>query len=188
MHILSQLKGLLGSTSRLRLRRPVADRRGVAAIEFALLAGPFFVMVIGCMEVAWQLATGAALDHAALRASRYGATGDNNAPGWLTTGHENVPNCRSANIRWMITRATNGMVKDSAGLVITTASWGAVNGAGNGTGATGAGTGGQIVSYAITYDQPFITGAVAASIWGGGSFRHRAFLLVKNEPFENATC
>lgn len=165
-----------------------SDRRGVAAIELALLAGPFFVMVIACMEVAWQLATGAALDHAALRASRYGTTGDNNAPGWLTTGYDNVPTCRSANIRWMITRATNGMVKDTSALQIATASWSAVNGAGSGSGADGAGSGGQLVSYTITYDQPFITGAVAASIWGGNAFRHRAFLMVKNEPFENATC
>lgn len=164
------------------------QRRGVAALEFALLAGPFFAMVIGCMEVAWQLATGAALDHAALRASRYGSTGDDRPPGWMTTGQQNVPTCRSANIRWMITRATNGMVRDGAGLQVTTASWGALSGAGNGSGTEGAGTGGQIVSYTITYDQPFITGAVAASIWGGNSFRHRAFLMIKNEPFEDATC
>ena len=164
------------------------DRRGAAATEFALVALPFFVMIIACMEVAWQLATGAALDHAALRASRYGITGDNAPPAWLTEGREGVPTCRSANIRWMIARATNGMVRDGAELQVQTASWSAVASAGSGAGAAGAGVGGQIVSYAITYDQPFITGAVAASIWGGSAFRHRAFLLVKNEPFENVAC
>ncbi|MBR0682485.1 pilus assembly protein [Roseomonas eburnea] len=160
----------------------------MAATEFALIAVPFFFMVMACMETAWQLATGAALDHAALRASRYGITGDNAPPGRVTEGQENVPVCRSDNIRWMIVRATNGMIKDNSDLTVVTEAWGGVSGAGGGSGAEGAGSGGQIVSYTITYDQPFISGGIAASFWGGNSIRHRAFLMVKNEPFENETC
>jgi Flp pilus assembly protein TadG len=163
------------------------DRRGAAAAEFAIIAIPFFVTIIATMEAAWQLATGAALDHAALRASRYGITGSNAPPAWQTQGHQNVPTCRSQNIPWLVTVSTGGMLR-AANLTVSTAAWSAVNGAGTGTGTQGAGSGGQIVAYSLTYRQPFITGAVAAAIWGGDSFLHRAFLLVKNEPFENATC
>lgn len=179
------------SSSRLRVPgrprlRPLG-RRGAAASEFAIVAIPFFVTIIATMEAAWQLATGAALDHAALRASRYGITGSNAPPAWQTQGQQNVPTCRSQNIPWLVTISTGGMLS-AANLTVTTAAWSAVNGAGVGSGTQGAGTGGQIVSYTLTYRQPFITGAVAAAIWGGDSFVHRAFLIVKNEPFENATC
>ncbi|HWT10954.1 MAG TPA: TadE/TadG family type IV pilus assembly protein [Roseomonas sp.] len=162
-------------------------RRGAAATELAIISIPFFVAVIGCMEVAWQLATGAALDHAALRASRYGVTGSDTPPSWQTSGQENVPTCRSQNIAWLVTQSTGGLLK-SANLTITTTNWSNLAAAGSGTGATGAGTGGQIISYTLTYRQPFITGIVASTLFGGNAFTHQAFLMVKNEPFENATC
>ena len=162
-------------------------RRGVAATELAIISIPFFIIIIGCMEVAWQLATGAALDHAALRASRYGITGSNTPPSWQTTGQQNVPTCRSQNIVWLVTQATGGMLK-SANLTVTTTSWSNVSGAGTGTGTAGAGSGGQIIAYTLTYRQPFITGALASSLFGGNSFTHQAYLMVKNEPFENAAC
>ena len=162
-------------------------RRGAAATEFAIIAIPFFIMVIGMMETAWQLATGAALDHAALRASRYGITGSDTPPAWQTSGQQNVPTCRSQNIRWLVTRSTGGLLA-AANVTISTANWSNVSGAGTGTGTAGAGSGGQIISYTITYRQPFITGIVASTLFGGDSFTHRAFLMVKNEPFENAPC
>ncbi len=164
-------------------------RRGVAAAEFAIISLPVFLLLLGCAEVAWQLATGAALDHAALRASRYGITGSNTPPAWQTNGQQNVPSCRSQNIVWLVTRSTGGLLK-AANLTVLTESWSNVSGssAGAGTGTTGAGDGGRIVSYTLTYRQPFLTGAIGGSLFGGDAFVHRAFLLVKNEPFEDATC
>jgi hypothetical protein len=168
--------------------RRAANRKGVAATEFALASIPLLVMIIGIMEVAWQLATAAALDHAALRASRFGITGSNSPPAWQTQGQQNVPTCRSNNIRWLISQSTGRLIKDNVNLVISTAAWAGVNGSGSGSGTSGAGAGGQIVSYTITYTQPFITGQVAQRLWGGAGFAHRAFLMVKNEPFENVPC
>ncbi len=169
-----------------RLSRRIG-RRGVATTELALIAIPFFVVVIGCLEVGWQLATGAALDHAALRASRFGMTGSNTPPSWQTTGQQNVPTCRSQNIAWLVTQSTGGLLQ-AANLTIATANWSNVSGSGTGTGTAGAGAGGEIISYTLTYRQPFITGVVASTLFGGTEFTHRAFLMVKNEPFENATC
>lgn len=162
-------------------------RRGAAASEMAIISIPFFIVIIGTMEAAWQLATGAALDHAALRASRYGVTGSNTPPSWQTSGQQDVPSCRSQNIAWLVAQSTGGLLR-SANLTVTTTNWSNVSGAGTGGGTPGAGTGGQIISYTLSYRQPFITGAVAGRLFGGDAFTHRAFLMVKNEPFENATC
>lgn len=178
----------LSPTSSATAHRWRLGRRGVAATEFALVSIPFFIICIGIMEVGWQLATGAALDHSALRASRFGITGSNTPPTWQTQNQQNLPTCRSDNIRWLISESTGSLIKNNSNLLITTASWSGVNGSGTGTGTSGAGVGGQIVSYTITYTQPFITGVVATRLWGGTGFTHRAFLMVKNEPFENVPC
>lgn len=170
-----------------RHRRRPLGRRGALASEFAIIAIPFFITVIATIEAAWQLATGMALDHAALRASRFGVTGSNTPPSLVAQGQENVPVCRSANIAWMIARSTGGMLRTS-NLTVETRTWSGVSGAGQGQGTEGAGAAGQIVSYRLTYRQPFVTGIVAANLWGGTEFVHSAFLIVKNEPFENATC
>ncbi len=170
------------------MRRVLGSRRGASASEFAIISGPFFLLVLGTVEVAWQLATGMALDHASLRASRYGITGSNSPPGWLTAGQQNVPTCRSANIRWMVTRATNGLLKNNSNLQVTVNTWSSVNAQRTAAGAAGPGTGGQIVAYTITYNQPFVTGRIASTLWGGNSMRHQTVMVVKNEPFENATC
>lgn len=172
-----------------RRARHNARRRGTAATQFAIIAFPLFVLLMGVMEAAWQLATGAGLDHAALRASRYGMTGANTPPSWQTQGQgQNLPTCRSNNIRWLITRSTGWLIRDNSDLTITTAAWAGVNGAGSGNGTSGAGAGGQIVSYTITYRQPFVTGGIARLLWGTDGFTHRAFLMVKNEPFDNVPC
>lgn len=162
-------------------------RRGAAASEFALIAGPFFVLIIGIMEVAWQLATGAALDHAALKASRFGATGATQIPEWQRRGTPvaDLPGTRTEAVRWLVSTSTGGLIRlDASQLTVTAENWSSLGAitptAEPGTGEGGAGA---IVSYTITYRQPFITGAVAASLWGGTGFTHRTTIVVKNEPF-----
>lgn len=171
-----------------KVRSALASRRGAAASEFALASIPFFILVMMIMEAAWQLATGAALDHAALRASRFGATGSNGIPEWQRGGTPaaEMPSCRSQGIEWIIGATAGRMIEPGQNLTVTTATWGAVGG--TGAGAAGAGTGGQITSYTITYFQPWITGAIAARIWGAGGFVHRSMIVIKNEPFEDAVC
>ncbi len=172
-----------------RLSRFLRNRRGATALEFALVGGPFFVLIIGTMEAAWQLATSAALDHAALKASRFGATGTDSIPEWQRggTAPTDLPTCRSTGIAWLVSSSTGGLIRAGANLTVTTATWGNV-GSITGNGTTGAGAGGQITSYTIRYRQPFITGPVAASFWGTNGFTHQTTIVIKNEPFENATC
>lgn len=172
-----------------RLSRVLRNRRGASALEFALVAGPFFVLIIGMMESAWQLATSAALDHAALKASRFGATGTDSIPAWQRggTAPADLPTCRSTGIAWIVSSATGGLIRAGQDLTVTTATWGNVGGI-TGSGTAGAGNGGQITSYTIRYRQAFITGQVAASLWGSNGFIHQTTIVIKNEPFENATC
>jgi Flp pilus assembly pilin Flp len=172
-----------------RARRVLRRRRGTTAVEFALIAGPFMTLILGTCEIAWQLATSAALDHAALKASRFGATGSNSIPDWQRAGTapEDMPSCRSAGIRWLVPSSTGRLIRDDANLTVTTATWGNL-GTIAGDGTAGAGGSSQITSYTIRYMQPFISGPIAASLWGGPGFTHQSTIVIKNEPFDTTAC
>lgn len=169
-----------------RSRQRRLGRRGAAAAEFALVSIPFFITIMVLMEVCWQLLTGASLDHAALKASRFGATGSSQIPAWQrgSTPANELPGSRVAAIIWLVSHSTGGLIKlDSSRLTVATASYSSL-GTITGTGAENAGGGGAIVAYTITYQQPFLTGGVAATFWGGNGVTHRTTIVVKNEPFE----
>lgn len=166
-----------------RLLSVLRSRRGTTALEFAIASVPFLMLFIGIIELAWQFTTAAALDAAVLRASRFGVTGQ------ATTANEPAQyTCRSQTIAWIITSSTGGFLK-GANLTVSTAAYGNASDLSGNTFASGAGTGGQIVSYSVTYTQPFLTGVAWTNFVGGsGAITHRATVVVKNEPFDNATC
>jgi hypothetical protein len=86
----------------------------------------------------------------------------------------------------VITDSTGGFLK-AEHLTVSIASYGSASGLG-GASSAGAGGGGQIVTYTVTYEQPFLTGAWINVIGGTASMIHSATIVVKNEPFDNATC
>lgn len=171
------------------LRRVLFQRRGTTAVEFALIAGPFCVLILGTCEIAWQLATSAALDHAALKASRFGSTGSDAIPEWQRggTAAEDMPGCRSAGIRWLVPASTGHLIQNGANLTVTTETWNNV-GTIAGAGAENDGGSSQITAYTIRYLQPFISGPVAASLWGSAGFTHQTTIVIKNEPFDTTYC
>ncbi len=57
------------------LRRGWRDQKGTAAVEFALLAMPFFFMVMGAIEMALSIASGVDHEGAAASAGRLVRTG-----------------------------------------------------------------------------------------------------------------
>ncbi|WP_170979274.1 TadE family protein [Roseomonas sp. HF4] len=94
------------------LLRPAERSRGVAAaVEFVLIALPFFIVIVGIMEVCWQLANGVALDHAALKGSHFGATGASQVPAWQTGGRPpaELPGSRSEAVRWLVSTSIGGL-------------------------------------------------------------------------------
>jgi hypothetical protein len=146
------------------------------------MAVPFVVLLVGIIETAWQLTTAAALDEAVLRASRFGVTGRATESGEPVT-----ITCRSDSIKWIITGSTGGFLKADH-LTVSLGSYGSASALSGGTAVAGAGTGGQIVTYTVTYQQPYLTGAWVDLIGGSASLTHQATVVVKNEPFDNATC
>jgi len=52
------------------------DRRGLAAVEFALIAAPFFFMIFGLLEVCLIFIMGTVLEHAVFEAARPLRTGE----------------------------------------------------------------------------------------------------------------
>ena len=172
-------------TTRLSPRAALRARRGMTATEFGLVASAAVLLFVAILEATLQLATGTALDWAALRASRFGMTGGTTVRG--TTPADNVPTCRSAIIPWLVTYRTGGFLNQSE-LSVTTTVYSSLSTGRGGTGGTaGAGTGGAIIGYQLNYTRPFVT-PLAALVAGRSSVTHRATLLIKNEPFDNAVC
>lgn len=66
-------QGLLGMFARFHRWRRRED--GVAAVEFALIAMPFFLMIVGILEIAMFFAAGTVLEGGAASASRLIRTG-----------------------------------------------------------------------------------------------------------------
>ena len=166
-------------------RGALTGRRGATALEFGLVSTALLLLVIGIVEAFLQLATVAALEYAALRASRFGITGASTV--------RNVPSnqlpgsCRSAIIPWIVTYSTNGFL-NSNNLTVTMAVYSSINAANGSTGGTsGAGAGGAIVGYTLAYRRAFIT-PMAAALAGNANLTHTTTLLVKNEPFEDTVC
>ena len=186
-------------TGRPRLWR---DCRANAVIELALTLPILLVLLVGAFEIAVVVFVAGTLESAVLAASRYGATGQDDAsqPGG---------SARAGRIRSIIAERTLHMV-DMGSVTIRTLvypSFAAIgkpepfddsNGDGrwspgepfsdingNGTwdadmGKTGMGGPGDIVLYDVTYDTAAMTSLIAPLL---GPLHHHAAVAVRNEPF-----
>lgn len=162
-----------------RLRR---DRRGVYLLEYALLFNAFTVLLLLCLDAAFQLLVATALDQGAREASRSAALGP--IGGILS---------RDAVLASVLTRT--GLPLAAWGSASITAErfadYAALAAAGplpagklcNGSGASTDGTtgvSGGIVRYCIQYEARSFTpfGALIPALYG-----HRTFFVVQNEPY-----
>ncbi|WP_203074324.1 TadE/TadG family type IV pilus assembly protein [Falsiroseomonas ponticola] len=144
-------------------------RRGSYTIEFALLTPVFLTLLTMTMEIAWQLAIGAGLDHGTRVAARWAATGQT-APSGLT----------SSQYVARVIAQSSGMPIVAANLTVTTESFASI---GSMTVATpGLGTSGQIVRYRIVYQSNALT-PVGRSLVPNGLFRHSTTVISRNEPY-----
>ena len=180
------------------LRALLADRRGAAAVQFAVLAPALLLMVVGSFEVAIALFVSGTMESAVLAASRYGVTG------FTENGVS-----REDRIRQIIADRTLGFVDmDTAEIrTLVYSSFAQIgepepftdengNGAhdagepfndvnGNGQwdddmGTAGLGGPGDIVLYDIAYETGSITRLFTPIF---GRIVHRAAVAVRNEPF-----
>lgn len=69
------IPGVFAARWQKRLDRYAADKRGIAAVEFALIAMPFFFLIFGLLEVCVIFIMSSILEHAATEAARQIRTG-----------------------------------------------------------------------------------------------------------------
>ncbi len=186
-----------------RLDRLCADRSGGAAIEFAFIAMPLIVLVIGIIEVAMILFVNVLLEGGVRDAARFGIT-----------GYSPVGTDRAAVIRDIIRRRSVGMI-DMSKVRIETLVYQNFSDIGkpepftdqppfNGTydvgepfvdvngnskwdadmGAAGVGGPGAVVVYRVSYDWPLLTGLLAPLLGDNGYVSLQASVAVRNEPFQ----
>lgn len=175
---------------------------GASSLEFAFVAMPFILTVVGIIEVAMILFVDVLLEGALRDASRFGITGQ--MPPSMT---------REAMIRKIIDDRTMGLVNMSK-VKIETLSYSSfanvgkpepftdqapLNGRydtgepftdvnGNGKwdadqGKSEAGGSGAVVLYRVSYDWPLLTGLLAPLLGSNGYVHLRVSTAVRNEPF-----
>jgi Flp pilus assembly protein TadG len=175
---------------------------GASSIEFALIAMPFILTVVGIIEIAMILFADVLLEGALRDASRFGITGQ--LPASMT---------REEKIRAIVADRTMGLV-DMEKVKVETLSYGTFTNIGkpepfvdapplngkydvgesftdvNGNakwdadqGKAEAGGSGAIVVYRVSYDWPLLTGLLEPLLGSNGYVHLRVSTAVRNEPF-----
>ena len=180
------------------IRRRRRDDSGTSALEFALISIPFLLLLVGFFEFALLTTAGVLMESGAMKAARYGATGQ--LPQDTT---------REARIREIIGERTFGLL-DMEALQIDTLTYNGFdrigkpegfddrngNGKfdagepfqdvnGNGTwdtdqGASGLGGGGDVVVYKLSYPWSPMTGVIQPVV---DEVVLSSSIPVRNEPF-----
>jgi len=154
------------------------DNRGAVAVEFALIAPIFLLMIVMTFELGLVLLTQSALDNAAQNAARLILTGQAQTGGGAAAFKSQL--CADvgilipcASLQYNVQAANSFSALN--GTVTTDAS-------GNMTGGQfSPGTPGQSVLVQVGYNRTYITGWVG-SILGGG---HNSSLLLSTVAFQN---
>jgi len=175
------------------------DRRGVSAVEFAIMAPVLILTIVGIMEVSLVLGVSSLLEGGLRDAARFGITG------YVPAG-----TTREEHIKSIVGNATIGLVDMDEATIDTLVypsfgdigqpePWDDQNSNGvydlgepfneNGQwdpdmGAAGLGGPGEIVLYKIKYDLALMT-PLLGGIMGGsdGKISLRASIAVRNEPY-----
>jgi Flp pilus assembly pilin Flp len=178
------------------------NEKGAAAIEFAMLAPVYFILLIGIMETALVMFAQNVLESAASNAARIGKTGYV-SPQQLT---------REATVAQTVQRLA-GFIMRPADITITTTAYNSLSLVGTGEsyidantngrwdvgenftdsngngqydrdiGRNGLGDEGNIVIYTISYPWPIMTPAMTLFLGTDGILTLRARVVVKNEPY-----
>lgn len=153
------------------------DQRGTTALEFALVAWPFLLLVFLTFEATWAMTIELALNDAVQEASRLGSLGTLPSSG---TREDSIKNA-------IVTRAAG--LLDSNNLFITMSSYGTASqwsdnrNNKNVSPTAGAGSSRWLVQYVVTYTQPVLTLLGSSKLGGATSIVHSMTIMVQNEPF-----
>jgi Flp pilus assembly protein TadG len=187
-------------------RRLVRNREGVTAIEFAFVGPPFFLLLLGILELGLTLTTQSVLDGAARDAARLIRTGQVQTQSSPITTFQTllcsrmsslmtVAQCNSQ-VLFEVNVSSDGTY---SGVSFTPCAQNA-NQTGSGTVCNfSAGTGGNIIGVQTSYPRPFIIPWVGACLSGGscwaglgttngtnsgtGNVTLTTTVIFRNEPF-----
>jgi len=169
------------SCLRFRSHSPVRDasRKGSFAPEFALLAPPFFLLLMGVVELCLMEGAQQLLESAAYNTSRLGKTGF----------HEEGKTQADA-INQILVRelSSYGALIDPLLVTTTQASYSSFSGSGGGGGgAPGYGDAEEIVTYTISYPwrifTPLMCAAMGSACGTGRIVNLTSKIVVRNEPY-----
>ncbi len=153
------------------------DRRGATALEFAVIANVFLLLVFLTLEATWAMTVEMALNDAVQAASRLGSLGTLPPKG-----------TREDSIKAAMVTQASGLL-DNNNLTVTMQSYGGVyyfnpaHRPANATQTAGAGGSRWLVQYAVTYTQPVLTPIASIVLGGQTSLVHNTTIMVQNEPF-----
>lgn len=172
--------GATTAAARVRPRLPRAGgvgKRGTTALEFALLGPALVTAIFLGVEIGQQVAVGAALDYGAQRAARLGAIGN-----IVPNGETASDAARKDAVIATVLSSTGGLLQGCQALEVVVASYGGFA-ATTAEGASGPGTGGQVVRYQLKCRQPFMSVQLVKTLTGLENINHVSTVYMANEPF-----
>ena len=150
-------------------------RKGAAAVEMALIAPVFFLLMIGITELCLLMAAQQLMENAAYNTSRLAKTG------YSASGQTQS---QSVNQIMVSELQSFGTLIDTTKVTVTEAAYNSFSAAASGNGgASGLGGSTQIVVYTISYPWKLFTPMMSALIGSGGTYTITSHIVVRNEPY-----
>jgi Flp pilus assembly protein TadG len=148
-------------------------RRGTTAVEMALIAPVFFMLIIGITETTMIETAQQLLENAAYNTSRLAKTG------FVTNGQT-----QAQTVSQIMTQELQsfGTFIDMTHVTMTSTSYNSFNNIGSG-GTTGMGNPEQIVVYTISYPWKLFTPMIGSLIGTNGAITLTSRIVVRNEPY-----
>jgi Flp pilus assembly protein TadG len=167
-------KSFLFSLPSIRSPRATRSRKGVTAVEMALIAPAFFLLLMGTIEIALVETAQQLIENAAFNASRLAKTGYTTAGLTQTQSVTQLMNNELQSYGNLINTAAVTMTSTAYNSFTATA----------GAGTAGLGATQQIVVYTISYPWKIFT-PMLDDIVGDvhGNLNLRSQIVVRNEPF-----
>jgi Flp pilus assembly protein TadG len=155
-------------------RRRDAARRGATAVEMALIAPVFFLLLMGMVEICLMEGAQQLLENAAYNTSRLAKTG------YISSGQT-----QAQTVSQILTTELQsyGTLINTLNVTMTAADYNSFSAAAAGGGASGYGAQQQIVVYTITYPWQLFTPMLSTLIGTNGIVNLTTSIVVRNEPY-----
>lgn len=174
--MLGKFQNLIMARTRLRSQND-KKRRGVTAVEFALVAPAFFLLLIGITEISLVMLTEHLLENATYNASRTAKTG------YVATDKTQIETVMDV----LLTRLGGlSPLIDPARVSVTWVSYGNLSDIGQPEqGVESLGTAAQVVVYTISYPWHLFTPMISKIIGNeDGIITLSSRIVVRNEPYD----